>query len=333
MPNPLHSNPLLFAIAVLPNKQANSFVKYATKHGLQGGLVALADGLIDSELLNLFSIRSQAKDLVIMFERESVLIPVLKDLTERFHLNKPNHGIIFCMDVNVAVSKYFDYSENDFSKLTSDHELIWLTFKHGIHEEISQNIRQSSLTGATFFTGRSEYPAERNSYLGLSIAPQRETMLSVVKTELVKDVFDALEAKYHIENTLGMKLFSMSVTAFSMADEPHHMNPTDAEYSILFSIISSDLVEPYTDMMKELKMSGGTKLSAYGTMSPEAMKKYFAIEASPRKALLFTIDKTEKIKQAYQYILDDPVMMAPHQSCYFTMPINRIEGLYQANED
>lgn len=331
MPNPMKHDPLILAIAILEDGKGLPFVNHAIEYDLRGGFISPGSGLINSEILNLLSIRSQKKDVVVLFDRESIMLPAIEKLAQCYQMHLPNHGIMFYMEVKNAISRFYDYSENDFSKLDHLQQLIWLSFKHGMHKEMMNNIRESGLTGATFFTGRGEFISEKKSFLGLKVAPQRETMLSVVSKERIKDVFDHLENRYQIEKTKGLKLLSMAVDAFSQAADPLKIEPSNADFSALFSIVNDDLKETYVDIMRELNMNGGTSISAFGTLSSEIIEQYFSIPMSPRKEIIFTIDKTNKINEAYRHLLDHPVMMAPHQGVYFTMPILGAKGLYQSN--
>lgn len=324
----LNEDPVLLAVAILDDDKGNSFVKKAIEFGLSGGLVTPALGLIRSEILNLLSIRSRRKDAVILFERESNMIPALKQLSEHFQMDKPNHGIIFVLQVQHAITRFFDFTDNDFDKSQHPYQLLWLTFKHGRHLEILKTLNKMDQRGATFFTGRGEFVHERQQVLGMKLVPQKDTLLSVIPQNNIERIVHGLEEEFAIESTRGMKLVTLNVDAFSKAPNPTDIHLSESRRSMLVSIVSEDLQEEYIEVVKHLNMSGGTSINGYGALSQETIHKLFNISVSPQKKILLTVDYTDKINEAYQAIINDEILQTPHKGIYFTIPVYQAFGLY-----
>ncbi|OFK61736.1 hypothetical protein HMPREF2811_02830 [Globicatella sp. HMSC072A10] len=328
MTKKIKEDPVLLAIAVLNHNEGVRFVNEAIKLGLNGGVISPATGLIGSPLLNLLSIRHDRRDFVMIFERESVLIPALKSLVDTFKMHLPNHGIVFVLKTGFQLSRDFLLENNNWNETEADYQLMVLSFKHGRATEIVQKINQVSTAGATIFTGKGESVLERQQMMGLVFAPQKDVILSVVESEQVPDVFMVMENSYGCTQTKGMSVLSIDIHNFSRNRSLTPMK-TDSEREILISIVSEELEEEYIKIMKKHRMNGGTSLKGHGSVSPEMMEKIFNITVNPQKKILFTIDTTKKIEAAYHDILLSPKMNEAHKGVYLTIPVHGVYGLYQ----
>lgn len=324
----VHSDPVMMAVAILNHNDGGPFVKEGIKRGLRGGLISPAKGLIGSALLNLLSIRHDRRDLVILFERHSILKPVLEDLVKRFRLDLPNHGILFVMPTRYGLRSDFGLGDNAWDQDQTPHQLLLMTFKHGRVKEVLDRLHRISKAGATIFTGKGEHQVEKQQVMGLSFSPQKDVILSVVPSDDVEEIFSSMEESFYCSQTKGMYIYSLDVHDFSQADQINPM-PVTTDQMLLMSIISEDLEEAYIEKLKQLKVHGGTSLKAYGSVSPEMMERVFNITVNPQKKIMMTVDSTEKILQAYQTLMDSNTMQAQHQGVYLTIPLTYTYGLYR----
>lgn len=330
MTSNIKKDPLLIAFAVLNDDMGQGFINEGIKQGLQGGLITPATGLIGSDILNLLSIRHRKRDVAIFFEKESILRPAVKSLVKKYNMNRPNHGIIFILEINFSMNREYALEDNHWNSVSNTHQLLFMTYKHGRNKEILDSFKTLGYTGGTFFTSKGDFVNERQKILGLNVSPQKDVMLSVVETDRLPNIYSGFEDHFHVTNTKGMKLLSMDVNSFSESVSPKTVNNT-SELSMLISIVSNDLEEEYSHIMKKFNMNGGTSIRGFGSISPEKIEKIFNINVTPQKNILFTVDKTEKINQAYLNILENDKLMSEHVGVYFTLPLVEAYGLY--NQD
>lgn len=322
--------PILLAIAILNHNVGHQFVKEAMQLGLSGGLVTPANGLIGSPILNLLSIRHDKRDLVMLFEKESILLPNIKRLVEKFKMTLPNHGIVFIMDTRFKLRRDLPLENNDWNEVDSDYQLVFMSFKHGKASEVIEKIHQVSTAGATIFTGKGEHKIEQQQMMGLKFSPQKDVIMSVVESEQVPDVFTVMENNYVCSNTKGMYLYSLDIHSFSQ-NKTNQSLRTEAQRELLISIVSEELEEEYIKIMKHHHMNGGTSVKGYGSVAPERMERIFNITVNPQKKILLTIDTTKKIEAAYEEIINHPVMNEAHKGIYFTLPVREVYGLYEVD--
>lgn len=329
--NKQEKDPVLMAIAILNHNDGSPFVKEAIKLGLAGGLISPAKGLIGSPLLNILSIRHDRRDFVMMFERESVLMPALESLVKRFKIDLPNHGIIFVMATRFKLRREQFLVENDWNATDADYQLVLMSCKHGRAREVVEKIKTVSSAGATIFTGKGEHSLERQQMLGMNFSPQKDIIMSIVESDQVPDIFEAMESVYFCSQTKGMYVYSLELQSFSQ-NKSEYASPAKSEKELLVSIVSEELEEEYLKIMKKHKMNGGTSLKGHGSVSPEMMERIFNITINPQKKILMTVDATEKIEAAHQDILNTESLSSKHQGVYLTIPLRTSFGLYGGRE-
>ncbi|MBS4461724.1 hypothetical protein JXA27_03935 [Aerococcaceae bacterium zg-B36] len=327
----IDKDPMQLAIAVLNHNDGVPFVKEAIKLGLMGGLISPATGLIGSPLLNLLSIRHDRRDFVMMFERKSIMEPAIQSIVKQFKMDKPNHGVVFVLDTKFNLRRDCLIGANDWNNVHADHQLVFITFKHGRSKEVIEKLTQVSTAGATIFTGKGEHVAERQQMLGLSFSPQKDVVMSVVESQQVPDVFNAIEEAFYCSNTKGMSVFSLELNSFSQEKEV--VEPLNMpKKSLLISVVSEELEEEYLKIMKKHRMNGGTSIKGHGSISPEMMERIFNITVNPQKRILFTVDDTNKVQEAYEDILQTRAMNEKHRGIFLTIPVKQAYGMYDKTQ-
>lgn len=323
-------DPILLTIAILNHNDGSMLVKEAIKLGLSGGFITPAKGLISSAILNMLSIRHNRRDIVMMTERRSVMMPALEILTKRFKMDKPNHGILFTIEAPLSLNARCALEDNNWNLTQADYQLLLITFRHGLAKDVIGKLNQISTAGATIFTGKGEYLLERQQMLGLPFAPQKDVILTVVENEVVPRIFTEMETHFNCSQSKGMSIIGMDTYAFSQAMSiPNVATPN--QQALLISIISEEtaLEEEYLRILKHYKMNGGSSLKGRGSMSPEVMQRIFNITINPQKKILLTIDSTEKVTQVYQEITASSILNEKHKGIYLIVPVEFSYGLYR----
>lgn len=323
-------DPILLAMAVLNHNDGRVFVKEAVKLGAKGGLVIPAKGLIGSALWNLLSIRQDRRDLVMLFERKSVLIPILDALGKKFKMDQPNHGVVFVLKTKFGLRRDQLIEENNWNDINSEFQLLYMTVKHGRANEVVQKLNELSSSGATIFTGKSESPIEMQQIMGMNFPAQKDIIMSSVRSEQVPDIFAGMEETFFCSQTKGMYLYSLDTHAFSQDEQ--HLAPATTKREMLISIVSEELEEAYIKVMKQYKMHGGTSVKGRGSVNPEVMERIFNMTVNPQKKILLTVDTHEKIREVYQAILNSKALSEKHQGVFMILPVVKAYGLYQKDE-
>ena len=87
-------------VSVIVNFGMGSKILHAAKqNGISGGTVLLGKGTVNNKILDLLGISDERKEIVLMVSDEETAGQVLSKLNEKFHFEKPNHGIAFTTTV------------------------------------------------------------------------------------------------------------------------------------------------------------------------------------------------------------------------------------------
>lgn len=91
-------------------------IKTARESGISGGTIFLGTGTVDNRLLEILSLDHVRKEIAIMVTESSVAYEALDKLNEKFHFDKPNHGIAFIIPVSEVYGTRDSVSETIIKK-------------------------------------------------------------------------------------------------------------------------------------------------------------------------------------------------------------------------
>jgi len=177
---------------ILSDSQCQKFLRIIKKDDFLGGIILLGRGTVKSDILHLFGIKSQKKEIVSILLESGKSKELLDFFTSELQLSEPGHGIAFTTPVVTAsqiISKnqgaldtLFDMEDvHMFKKLT-------VVVNRGMAEDVMDIARKSGVTGGTILHGRgagSDYAA---NFLGMDIEPEKELVMILMPSDLVEKV-------------------------------------------------------------------------------------------------------------------------------------------------
>lgn len=102
-------------------------------------------------------------------------------------------------------------------------------------------------------------------------------------------------------------------------------------HEVIFCIVNAGFADAVMDAAKEFGARGGTVIHARGTANSEAEKK-FQIAVQPEKEMVMILVPAE-IKDDILHALYRAVgLKTPGQGIAFSMPVDAVVGLSEANE-
>lgn len=318
---------ILVAIVIVNRGEGLQLVKEGVALGLDGGIVSHANGLNEFKLFKLFSPKYNQREFVLFYERAGILKSAIHQLIANFELNQERRGVVFILKTKFKLQRNYAINKNDWNDTEVDHQLILMSLKHGKATEIVDRITHVSTAGATIFTGRSEKVVDKQKMMGISIVPQKDMVMSIVKSDQVPDVFNAIDHQYAYVNSNGFFVFSFELNQFS---QEHSIQPLQSQsvHQMIVAIVSEELESEYVHEMKLHQINGGTSLKGFGSVSPEVMERLFNVAVNPQKKILMSVDISEKINVFYQAILNNPKLNEKHKGVYFILSVQEVYGLY-----
>ncbi len=187
-------------IAIVNFGVGSKMLNSARKYGITGGTIALARGTARKGILNYLGLGDIRKEMLCMLTDEETAYSAMDALGKEYHLNKPNHGIVFTMSVCNAVgcSKIKgrdEHTEED----ESVYKLITTIVEKGNAEDVVDAAALAGAKGGTILGARGSGAHEHTKVFSMSIEPEKEIVMMLVEDDAVEGVVDKIREKINID--------------------------------------------------------------------------------------------------------------------------------------
>lgn len=183
--------------------------------GGKAGTVILGRGTVKSELLKMLGIMDTRKEIfftVIDKEQED---DFYEKVINKFHLDKPHHGIAFSMPV-----KYCSASDRTEKKSSPKgkgvnelgYEAIFVIVNKGAMDDVLEAAESAGSTGGTIIHGRGSGAKEKEVLFNIEIEPEKDIVLILSKAEKTQAIVDAIKERLDIEKPGAGIIFVMDVS-------------------------------------------------------------------------------------------------------------------------
>lgn len=183
--------------------------------GGKGGTIILGRGTVKSELLKMLGIMDTRKEIfftVIDKEQED---DFYEKVINKFHLDKPHHGIAFSMPV-----KYCSASDRTEKKSSPKgkgvnelgYEAIFVIVNKGAMDDVLEAAESAGSTGGTIIHGRGSGAKEKEVLFNIEIEPEKDIVLILSKAEKTQAIVDAIKERLDIEKPGAGIIFVMDVS-------------------------------------------------------------------------------------------------------------------------
>ena len=191
-------------------------------------------GAADSSVLEYLGFGENKKSVTISLLSEKRADRIFSAAEEKMNLSKPGKGIIFSVPVTSATAFLAGLAENDGGNLDitkeselrmareHDHELIVTIITKGCFAEVKAAANGAGARGGTLIHALGMGGEEAQKFLGISIQPEKDIILIVVRREEKNKVMKAIAEAAGI-NTQGKGIiFSLPVDcAFGLSEIPY----------------------------------------------------------------------------------------------------------------
>lgn len=197
-------------------------------------LVMHGHGAADSAILDYLGFSENKKSVMISLLTEERADYIISVAEEKMHLSKPGKGIIFSVPVSSMTAFLANLIEVD-SKNNTDiskecelkmsqehqHELIVTIITKGYFSEVKEAAAAAGARGGTLIHALGLGGEEAQKFLGISIQPEKDIILIVVRREEKNKVMKSIADAAGI-NTQGRGIiFSLPVdSAFGLSEVP-----------------------------------------------------------------------------------------------------------------
>jgi nitrogen regulatory protein PII len=193
-------------------------LKEAKGLGVKGGTIFLGRGAAKSHILDLLGLNEIKKEIVLMIAETGLEGKIHKGLTEKFRLDKPNHGIAFSLSVSKLLgTRDCTCSDEKISRgeLDMEHEAIFTIVDRGLAEDVVESAVSAGAEGGTIIHARGSGIHEHSTLFTLSLEPEKEIVMILIEKTKSTKVIEAIKETMHIDEPGKGVMFTVDVNMVS----------------------------------------------------------------------------------------------------------------------
>ncbi len=119
---------------------------------------------------------------------------VVDEIAQKMNLNKPNQGILFCLDAAACIGIVHRKDEGGVAVLGAQgsHDVIFTIVNRGESEKVVNASKGAGARGGTIICGRGTGIHEKATLLGIPIEPEKEIVMTLIEKEHTNHVLAAI---------------------------------------------------------------------------------------------------------------------------------------------
>lgn len=209
----------ILSVAVVNSGMGSKVLKEVKKIGVSGGTIFLGRGTVKNHILELLGLDEAKKEIVLMISKKQLEDQIHEILTERFHLNKPNHGIVFSSPISKVLgarSSITDISDSIIGgKDDMEYEVIYTIVERGFGEDVVDAATSAGARGATIINARGSGIHENTMFFSMNIEPEKEVVMIIIEKEKSYKVINVIKDTMHIDEPGKGIIFAMNINKVS----------------------------------------------------------------------------------------------------------------------
>lgn len=205
--------------AVVNTGIGSKVLKESREIGIFKGTIFLGKGTVKNQLLELLGLYEVKKEIVLMLAESQLENQIHEELTAKFHLDKPNHGIVFSSPVNkILGQKNLDIEgleQKQGGKVGMDYEVIFTVVDNGFAEEVIDAAVAAGAQGGTIIHARGSNISEQSMLFSISIDPEKEIVMVLIGKDKSENVMTSIQDTIKINKLDKGMIFSLDISKTS----------------------------------------------------------------------------------------------------------------------
>jgi nitrogen regulatory protein PII len=209
----------ILSVAIVNLGIGSKVLKELKKIGVPGGTIFLGRGTVKNHILELLGLDEAKKEIVIIIAKKQLEDQIHEVITEKFHLDKPNHGIVFSKPISRSLGVRSN-STNDRDSIIGGkndmkYEVIYTIVERGLSAEVVDAATSAGARGATIINARGSGIHESSMFFSMNIEPEKEIVMIIIEKEKSDKIINAIEDTMHIDEPGKGILFAMDINKVS----------------------------------------------------------------------------------------------------------------------
>lgn len=199
-------------VAIVKKGKASKALKSLKEVGVSGGTIVYGEGSATSEILKFLEYTSIKKEILISIIDCEDEDKTLNQLNKTLKLETSSSGIAFTIPLtDVIGSKSKINNAEREESVNMQHEVIFVVVDNHEGDKVVEIASKYGSKGATIIHGRGSGIHEKASIFNITIEPEKEIVMLLVKSEIHDEILAGLSKELNITQPGQGIIFSASV--------------------------------------------------------------------------------------------------------------------------
>ncbi|WP_373750971.1 hypothetical protein [Jeotgalibaca porci] len=191
--------------------KASRVLAEAKKIGITGGTISLAHGTVNSNLLRKLGLSEIRKEVLLMVSQRKHTFLTINHITDTFHLEEPNRGIIFSTPLSTVVGTHNQLSDLHDTDPVSDptHEMFVTIVPEGDGDTVVEVVRQGGGAGGTIIPAYGAFAETVTRVFGIEINSEKDIVINLVDKQMANQIEEELTRNIHFQDSDSGIMFSV----------------------------------------------------------------------------------------------------------------------------
>lgn len=225
------------------------------------------------------------------------------------------------------------------SALLTNYKLVITVVKKGLGRKVVEAAREAGAEGGTTLFGTGTGIHEKESFLGIPIAPEKEIILTLICAEKADAVLASICGACHVDrpahgiaivvdvpSVAGICHLCTLPAATEREEGGSEMKEAAALYDLIVTIVNKGDAEKVVEASRRAGASGGTIMFGRGTGIHERLK-LFGITIEPEKEIVLTLIDQEHTDPVLEAIIQEVELNKPGKGIAFVLKVEKVAGI------
>ena len=191
--------------------KASRVLAEAKKIGITGGTISLAHGTVNSNLLRKLGLSEIRKEVLLMVSQRKHTVLTINHITDTFHLEEPNRGIIFSTPLSTVVGTHDQLSDLHDTDPISDptHEMFMTIVPEGDGDKVVELVRQGGGAGGTIIPAYGAFAETVTRVFGIEIHSEKDIVINLVDKQMANQIEEELTRNIQFQDSDSGIMFSV----------------------------------------------------------------------------------------------------------------------------
>ena len=188
-------------ICIVNNGLGSKVLRLAKTQGVKGGTIFMGRGTVKNRILEFLELNDVRKEIVMMVTEADAALNAMLFLRKEFHLDKPDHGIVFSIGINNFIgTKHYEYVDKRKGlEKKNMHNLIYTIVNKGLAEDVIDAATRAGSKGGTIINARGSGINEHNMLFSMVIEPEKEIVMILSENETTEDIVQSIRSSLNID--------------------------------------------------------------------------------------------------------------------------------------